>query len=148
MDSTEDQYHMNSASQTPPVIPLSTNSQNQNPPTVFYYQPPNDYYHYHINCKKISCNDVISLLDNKEFNIQLNEHNFYLLQRYDNQIYQISCEVVSPYSITYYLNKNIYSNEIVQNSIVQEKLEFSFKWKENIEFHLTQYLSQFDLLLN
>ena len=31
-------------------------------PTVFIYRPPNNFYHYHINCKEISYDIVESLL--------------------------------------------------------------------------------------
>ncbi|RIA89986.1 hypothetical protein C1645_771042 [Glomus cerebriforme] len=149
-NSSEGSYQTTSALQTPVPYPLTPNFQNQSNqlhPIKFYYLPPDDSYYYFISCKNISY-AVTYLLNNGGSNIQFSEyeHTFYFQQQYNNQIYQISCEIVPPYSITYYLNKSIYGNEIVQNNIVQEKLEFTFQQKKNIEFHLTQYLNQYIIL--
>src|SRR4051794_28641833 len=69
---------------------LSTNLQIPVHPAVFYFRPSNDCYHYHINCKEISC-DTIECLLNKSNNIQSNENecNFFYKQRYNDQFYQI-----------------------------------------------------------
>src|SRR5215213_3291087 len=42
-------------------------------PNVFYYRPPNDWYHYDIYCKPISSNTIIYLLNNSLNKDQLNE---------------------------------------------------------------------------
>ncbi|RIA87887.1 hypothetical protein C1645_827162 [Glomus cerebriforme] len=128
----------------------SNSYQNQNlliHPTIFYYQPPNDFYHYLIDCKELSYNAITYLLNNNGSNVQFNEyrHIFYYQQQHNNRFYQVTCEMVSPSSITNYLNKNIYGHEIGQN-MEQERFSFSFEQKRNIEYHLTQYLSQY--LLN
>ncbi|CAB4440397.1 unnamed protein product [Rhizophagus irregularis] len=129
------------------IIINSYQNQIQFIPNIFYYKPPNDLYHYHISCKEVPYNTIISLLNNNEFSIQTNEYEyiFYYQQQYDNRFYKIICEIISPSSITDYLNKNIHGHEIGQN-MEQERLVFTFDQKENIKFHLTQYLSQY--LLN
>lgn len=88
---------------------------------VSLISPPNDLYHYHIDCKEVPYNTIISLLNkflnNNEFNVQTNEyeHIFYYKQQYDNRFYKIVCEIISPSSIANYLNKNIHGHEISQN---------------------------------
>ncbi|PKY47111.1 hypothetical protein RhiirA4_462202 [Rhizophagus irregularis] len=61
---------------------------------------------------------------------------FFYKQRCNNQIYQVSCKIVSPS----FLNKNFYGTETEQN-ISQEKLAFSLHQKEILEQDLTLYLS-------
>src|SRR5205814_982679 len=87
-------------------------SQNQNQlihPNVFYYRPPNDFYHYHVRCKELSNNIIKDLLNelfkNEGLNVQLkeNEWMFFYQQQYNNRFYEITCEIVSPSSITGYL---------------------------------------------
>src|SRR3954451_14414980 len=114
---------------------------------VFYYRPPNDRYHYDIYCKPISSNTIIYLLNNSLNKDQLNEnvYHFFYRQQCNDQFYQVICGMVSPTLITNYLNRNIHGNEIDQN-MEHERLVFIFRQKENIEFHLTQYLNQY--LLN
>src|SRR4051794_40169199 len=43
-------------------------------PTVFFYRPSNDFYHYYVNCEEISYSAVTYLLNKslKEHNIQSN----------------------------------------------------------------------------
>src|SRR5947209_2550796 len=58
--------HVTSAQQSS----IYSNTPQQTPalhPTVFYYQPPNDFYHYRVNCKEISY-DVVESLLNKPLN--------------------------------------------------------------------------------
>ena len=71
-----------------------------------------------------------------------NEHIFFYQQKFDNRFFQISCEIVSPSSITNYLNENIYGIK-PQQSVEQEQLSFVIEQKQYLEFHLTQYLSNF-----
>ena len=62
-----------------------------------------------------------------------NEHTFYYQQQSNNQLYQISCKIVSPN----YLNEMFYGVEIVG----QKKYAFTSDQKANLQFYLTQYLS-------
>src|SRR5436305_4944945 len=64
----------------------SFQNQNQNQPvphpthpTVFFYKPLNDIYHYHVNCRKIynTVTDLLNnLLNNKEHSVQLSENEY------------------------------------------------------------------------
>ncbi|PKY46453.1 hypothetical protein RhiirA4_461315 [Rhizophagus irregularis] len=117
-------------------------------PNNFPVVPPNEFYHYNIKCNEISYSNVIFLLNkslnSKEFNTQSNENEyiFFYQQEYDNRFYQVTCEIVSPSSITNYLNENIYGIKPQQ----EERLSFIIEQKQNLEFHLTQYLRNY--LLN
>ncbi|RIA91350.1 hypothetical protein C1645_805241 [Glomus cerebriforme] len=120
-------------------------------PIAFFFQPPSDFYHYYVNCKEISYDTIAYLLtktfkNSKERNIQFkeNEYIFVYRQRYD-QFYQISCEIVSPLLVNNCLNKNFLGIELQQDA-AQENLSFTSDQKENLEYHLKQYLSQY--LLN
>src|SRR4051812_24582662 len=71
-------------------------------PTVFFYRPPNDFYHYLINCKEIPY-DIVERLLKKLFNDKENvtqlkedEYVFFYQQKCNNRFYQVSCEIVSP----------------------------------------------------
>ncbi|CAG8720759.1 15690_t:CDS:1, partial [Funneliformis caledonium] len=89
---------------------------------TFIYRPPNDYYQYQVNCEKISNELVLQLLNNRKENVmQLkeNEYAFFYQQRGSNQFYQISCEIIPPSVINYWLNRNIHCMEIEQD-MVQE----------------------------
>ncbi|CAB4460834.1 unnamed protein product [Rhizophagus irregularis] len=120
-------------------------------PFNFFYRPPNELYHYNIKCNEISYSNVIFLLNkslnSKEFNTQSNENEyiFFYQQEYDNRFYQVTCEIVSPSSITNYLNENIYGIKPQQEQ-QEERLSFIIEQKQNLEFHLTQYLRNY--LLN
>ncbi|CAB4408822.1 unnamed protein product [Rhizophagus irregularis] len=131
-----------------------SNSNNNQPslifthPTTFYYRPPNDCYHYRVICKEIS-NDTVEYLLNKlskESNVQPNENEsiFYYQQQYNNQFYQISCEIVSPLMINNCLSKNFLGIEFQQN-MEQENLVLNFDQKEHLKCHLKKYLSQYVL---
>ncbi|GBB95643.1 hypothetical protein RclHR1_25860002 [Rhizophagus clarus] len=120
-------------------------SQSVHPP-VFFFRPPNDFYHYHVICKEIS-NDIVACLLNKsikEGNVQSNENEyiFYYQQQYNNRLYQVSCEIVSPLLVNDCLCKNFLGVEFKQN-MEQEHLAFTFDQKEYLEFHLKNYLSQY-----
>ncbi|RGB33407.1 hypothetical protein C1646_761765 [Rhizophagus diaphanus] len=73
---------------------------------------------------------------------------FYFQQPNDKRIYQITCEMVPHSFILQYLNLNIYGIEIKQDEHRQQQKqrhqEFSDRHKENLEFHLKQFL--FDYL--
>ncbi|CAB4485132.1 hypothetical protein RhiirA5_437967 [Rhizophagus irregularis] len=124
-------------------------------PIFFFYQPENDFYYYKVNCKEIKYEDILYFLNklfknnlnNREHEIQSheNEHIFFYYQQNDNRFYQVICELVSPIAITNYLNENIYGIKLQQN-MEQEQLSFIIEQKQNLEFHLTQYLSNY--LLN
>lgn len=126
-------------------------------PTFFFYRLENDFCHYKVNCKEIKYEDITYFLNkslnslnnrnNREHEIQSheNEHIFFYYQQYDNRFYQVICELVSPTAITNYLNENIYGIKLQQN-MEQERLSFIIEQKQNLEFHLTQYLSNY--LLN
>ena len=117
-------------------------------PNIFIYRPPNNHFQYHVKCEKISSSLDIQLLTKvKESIIQLkkNECIFFYQQRCNNQIYQVSCEIVAPSFINNCLNKNIYGIEIEQNA-GHEELVFTNDQENNLEFHLSQYLNNY--LLN
>ena len=95
----------------------------------FFYQPPDDLFNYHIKCEKIS----LQLLNNNSMQLKENEHIFYYQRQSNNQLYQITCKIVSPN----YLNEMIYGVEIVG----QKKFAFISNQKENLQIYLTQYLS-------
>ncbi|RIA91349.1 hypothetical protein C1645_822137 [Glomus cerebriforme] len=101
-------------------------------------------YHYHINCKAIPFNTIISLLNGKMSIIQSNEneHIIFYHQEYNNQFFQITCKLVSPSFITNYLNETFHGIELQQN-MIQENLVFTLYQKENLEYHLIRYLSQY-----
>ncbi|GBC09890.1 hypothetical protein RclHR1_00920008 [Rhizophagus clarus] len=121
--------------QTPPVHP-----------NVFFYRPPNDFWHYYVNCKEI-CYGTVTYLLNRSLkeNMQFNENEcfFYYQQQHDARFYQITCEIVSPILINNCLNKNFLGIEF-QNS-EQEHLAFTFDQKVNLENYLKQYLSLYSL---
>jgi hypothetical protein len=115
-------------------------------PTVFFFRPPNDFYHYHVICKEIS-NDTVAYLLNKslkERNVQSNENEciFYYQQQSNYRLYQISCEIVSPLLVNNCLSKNFLGVEFQQN-LEQERLVLTFDQKEYLECHLKRYLSQY-----
>jgi hypothetical protein len=117
-------------------------------PTIFFYRPPSDFYHYHIKCDEIS-NDTVAYLLNKslkERNVRSNENAciFYYHQQYNNRLYQISCEIVSPLVINKCLSNKFLGIELQQN-MEQENLALTFDQKEYLECHLRKYLSQYVL---
>ena len=115
-------------------------------PTAFFYRPLNDFCHYYVNCKNISYDNVAHLLNiSKEQNIQSNENEciFYHKQQYNDQFYQISCEIVSPILISNCLNEK-YGIDLRYED-TDEHLTFKLYQKENLELRLNQYLSQYSL---
>lgn len=99
----------------------------------FFYRPYNDFFNYHIKCEKVS----LQLLNNS-MQPKANEYIFYYQQQYNNQIYQILCEIVSPS----YLNKKFYGIEIEPN-MEQKQFVFTSDQQENLKFYLSQYLGNY-----
>src|SRR2546429_4339778 len=117
-----------------------------NHPSIFFFRPRNDFYHYHVICKEIPY-DVVEYLLNEPLNRNNeNECIFFYQQKCNDRFYQISCEIVSPFLVNNCLNKNFLGFEFQQQNMEQERLAFTFYQKENLEYHLKQYLSQY--LLN
>jgi hypothetical protein len=112
-------------------------------PNNFFYHTLS-HFHYHIKCENISYNTITYLLNNKNSDVQLNENEyiFFYQQEYNNRFYQITCELVSPSLITNYLNESFYGIGLQQN-LLQENFVFTLYQKEELEFHLTRYLSQY-----
>ncbi|RIA97883.1 hypothetical protein C1645_851882 [Glomus cerebriforme] len=132
--------------------PTTNYLQNQNQPVrfnKFFYRPDNDIFNYHIECERISDDLILQLLFQPFIIMQLNENNyrciFFYKQLCNNQFYQISCEIIPPSLINYWLNKRFYGNEIEQNT-TQEQLAFTEDQKENLKQHLTFHLSHHRLL--
>jgi hypothetical protein len=124
-------------------------------PTEFFFRPPNDCYHYRVNCEEISYDIIESLLkklfNDKENDMQItqfreDEYIFIYQQRCNNRFYKVSCEIVSPLLINYCLSKAFFGIELQQQYMGLEHLAFTFDQEEYLEYHLKQYLSQY--LLN
>ncbi len=109
----------------------------------FYYRPNNDFQIYHINCKEIIFNELISQV-NDYLNSSHNYHYsnnlfvFYFQNPNDHRIYRVDCEMIPHSNIVQYLNSNIYDVELNQSE-QQQTLEFSNGQKQNLEFHLKQF---------
>ena len=138
-------YVAQSQVQTPVDTPVELNH-----PTVFFYRPPNDFYHYRVNCKEIS-SDIIESLLKKLFNDKENitqlkedEYIFFYKQNCNNRFYQVSCEIVSPLLVNSCLSKTFLGIELQQNMGL-EHLAFTSDQKEYLEQHLKQYLNQYFL---
>ncbi|RGB31919.1 hypothetical protein C1646_763547 [Rhizophagus diaphanus] len=105
---------------------------------LFYYQPYNDFQVYNITCKEISfdmiyCHNCLS-----QNNVT---HVFYFQHPVDKKIYKIICEIVRYNYIVWMLNKIDYNVELNFNGQQQET--FSKQHKENLEFHLKHYLTNY-----
>ena len=97
----------------------------------FFYNPNGDNQIYHITC------ELIGNVDNDN---PLSDHTFYYRLN-ENNSYQISCNLISHSLIVQFLNKNIHGIELKQSEELQEEcLCFSNSQRENLEFHLKQYL--------
>ena len=113
-------------------------------PNVFFYRPSNGFYHYHVVCKEISYNTVTYLLNNSLNNktqSSENEYSFFYQQQYNNRFYQVTCEIVSPSLVTSHLNETFHGIEPQHTE--EENLVLTSYQKENLEYHLTRYLSQY-----
>jgi len=109
----------------------------------FYYRPYNDFQIYHINCKEIIFNKLISQVNNylnssRNSFCPNNLFAFYFQNPNDQKIYRVDCEMISHSNLVQYLNSNIYGVELKNQS--EQPLEFSNMQKQNLEFHLKQFL--------
>jgi hypothetical protein len=113
-------------------------------PISFFYQPPNDFYIYHITTKEISRVIATQRL-NEDINYHQNKYVFH--KEINNRFYLVECEIVLPSLIINFLNKSVYGIETELNT-EQEQLTFTFNQKENLRFYLTQYLDRYLWNLN
>ncbi|GBC04438.1 hypothetical protein RclHR1_05690006 [Rhizophagus clarus] len=129
------------------VAQYSSCSSSANHPALFFFRPPNDFYHYLIKCGETSYDTIERLLkklfNDKENNMQSkeDEYIFFYRQECNGRFYQITCEIVSPLLVNYCLSKNILGIEL-QQTMEQEHLAFTVDQKNYLEHHLKQYLSQ------
>ncbi|GBB84380.1 hypothetical protein RclHR1_00110013 [Rhizophagus clarus] len=112
----------------------------------FFYKACNDFQIYHIICKEISFDVISRLLSNNDVLIQnnvqpINSHVFYFQHPDDKKIYKIISDLVSYNKVIWMLNKINYSIEL--NSSEQHQETFSREHKENLEFHLKRYLTNY-----
>ena len=116
-----------------------------NHPSVFFYRPPNEFCHYYVQCKEIPYDTIPCLLG---CSIQFNDNEFifFYRQQHKNRFYQVTCEIVTFLLINNCLNKYFLGIELQQDIMGQENLTFTASQKENLEYYLKQYLSQY--LLN
>ena len=151
-EDSQDNIHSNMQMQyqsSQPTFQTSTSAQTNSilpgHPTDFFYRPPNEFCHYYVKCKNISYDNVAYLLNKlKEQNVQSNENGyiFYYMQKYNNQFYQVSCEIVSPTLVNNCLNNNFGINLQHQQNI-EERLAFKLDQRANLECYLKQYLGQY-----
>ncbi|RIA80907.1 hypothetical protein C1645_837853 [Glomus cerebriforme] len=128
---------------------VNVKDQQIRPQLVFFFKPYNDFYSYHVKCEEISSDMIVKILNNSLINKdQFNDDEiiFFYSHHYNNRIYQITCEIISPTFIINFLNKNIYGFDIQQQIIGRELLEFTFEQKQNLEFHLSNYLNYYLLI--
>jgi hypothetical protein len=115
----------------------------------FFYNTPNDYKFYEINCKEveISFELLSAILDgNNNQNHFDNIHEYYFLKVDEKKCYKVTCELISPSLIVQYLNKNIHNIEIKQDIYQQQQqeyLEFSRELKQNLEYYLKDFFIQY-----
>ena len=112
-------------------------------PTVFFYRPPNHFYHYHVNCEEIPYDAIEGLLNDRE-NVALHredEYVFFYQQKCDNRFYRVSCEIAPPLLVNSCLNNNYLGIELQNQNMEQEYLTFTLGQKEDLKYHLKQYLS-------
>ncbi|CAB4467037.1 hypothetical protein RhiirA5_378814 [Rhizophagus irregularis] len=108
---------------------------------MFFCKPPNDPCNYHITCIGIPFDTltITQLLNDSSdgnINSNQNEYTFYYQQKSNGQIYQIICEIVTPFG----LNKTVYGIEIAQ-SFGQDQSSFTLDQKQNLKLYLIQCLS-------
>ncbi|CAG8565885.1 uncharacterized protein OCT59_017016 [Rhizophagus irregularis] len=106
----------------------ASNYSNDNFRMAFFYNPPEDYQIYHITCESRENVDPLS------------NHTFYY--NLDDKIfYQITCRLISHSLIVQFLNKKIHGIELRQNEEPQQEfLNFSNFQRDNLEFHLKEFL--------
>jgi len=99
---------------------------------AFFHNPPNDHQIYHVTCKLLSKGNIDNI---KPFP----DHIFY--HQIDDNFYQITCILISHSLIVQFLNKKIYGIELRQGEEQQqERLTFSNDQRDNLEFHLREFL--------
>lgn len=108
---------------------------------MFFCKPPNDPCNYHITCIGIPFDTltITQLLNDSSdgnINSNQNEYTFYYQQQSNGQIYQIICEIVTPFG----LNKTVYGIEISQ-CFGQDQSSFTLDQKQNLKLYLIQCLS-------
>lgn len=96
---------------------------------AFFYNPPTDHQIYHIICELLTDN-INSISD----------HTFVYQPADDKNIYRISCNLISHSLIVQFLNKRMYGIELRQEESQQEYLTFSSVQRNNLEFHLKEFL--------
>ena len=135
---------MPSSQNEAPLVTSTTSSQENMVEYSFFYRPYNDFQIYHIICKEMSFEELISQLLNNNYFHTNEVFMFYFQHPIDKRIYQLTCEMASHSVIVQFLNQNIYGIEINQNEQYhQQHFEFSNSHKENLEFHLKQFLFGF-----
>ncbi|GBC06049.1 hypothetical protein RclHR1_00660003 [Rhizophagus clarus] len=97
---------------------------------TFFYNPTGDHQIYHVTCELLNEN-------NKDFD-SLSDHTFYY-KLDDKNLYRITCVLISNSLIVQFLNKKIYGIEF-KGEQQQEYLTFSNIQRNNLEFHLKEYL--------
>ncbi|CAI2195776.1 18356_t:CDS:1, partial [Funneliformis geosporum] len=124
----------------------NTQSTSQETEWSFYYRPNNDVQIYLIIYKEITFNELISqllinnlYLSNDRF-CSNNLFEFYFQHPNDQKLYKVVCEMISHSNIVQYLNFNILGLRQCEQQ-QQQLLEFSNRHKENLEFHLRQFLT-------
>ena len=143
----EDDHHVTNAAQSREAVqtPVIDTPVQINHPDIFFFRPPNDFYHYHVICKEISYDVIEQLLNNPSngFGANENECVFFYQQKCNDRFYQISCEIVSPLLVNNCLCSHFLGFEL--HNMEQEHLAFTFYQKANLENRLKQYLSQYVL---
>ena len=126
------------------VICAQTRNHNSQIQPVFFYRPPNHFYHYRVDCEKISYDDIEGLLNNRGNITQYrgDEYGFFYQQKCDNKFYRVSCEIAPPLLVNDCLNKSFLGIDSQNQNMEQETLTFTFDQKIDLEYHLRLYLSQ------
>ncbi|RIA91360.1 hypothetical protein C1645_822151 [Glomus cerebriforme] len=110
---------------------LTNSSSNDINRMSFFYNPPGDNQIYHITCKLLLNENDDDTLSDHAFNYQLDDKNHY----------QINCILISPSLIVQFLNKKMYGIELRQTEEPQQEfLTFSNGQRDNLEFHLKEFL--------
>jgi hypothetical protein len=112
------------------LIQLTNSSSNDKFRMAFFYNPPEDSQFYYITFELLKEN-----IDHDS------DHTIYY-KLDDNNFYQVSCRLISRSLIVQFLNKKIYGIEIRQGEEPQQDyLTFSNSQRDNLEFHLKDFLS-------
>ena len=123
--------------------PINDNSQIQPVhPNVFFYRPPNHFYHYRVSCEEISCDAIEGLLNVRVTQHRGDEYIFFYQQRCDNKFYRILCEIAPPLLVNDCLNNNFLGIDLQNQNMEQERLTFTADQKEDLKYYLKKYLSR------